>query len=87
MGHGRSSAAARLPITSSRDRRPTIRRFELQLYQTDRGGWHPVLTANTLGELETSARVLSWQTGKLLRLVDPDGKILREISPPQRTTV
>ena len=46
-----------------------------------------MLTANTLAELETSARVLSWQTGNLLRLVDPDGKVLREISPPERTAV
>jgi hypothetical protein len=59
----------------------------LQIYQTDQGGWHPVLTANTMAELETSARVLGWQTGKLLRLVDPDGKVLREIEPQPKTAV
>lgn len=46
-----------------------------------------MLTAKTLGELETSARVLGWQTGKLLRLVDPDGRVLREIQPQPKAAV
>lgn len=38
-------------------------------------------TAMTLAELESAARVLGWQTGKPLRFVDPEGRILREIQP------
>ncbi|HKA25716.1 MAG TPA: hypothetical protein VKF80_12120 [Candidatus Eisenbacteria bacterium] len=26
-------------------------------------------------------RLLSWQTGKRLRVVDPDGRVVREIEP------
>jgi hypothetical protein len=46
-----------------------------------------VQTARTQGELETAARVLGWQTGRLLRLVDPDGQVLREIQPPPKAAV
>jgi hypothetical protein len=70
-----------------RDRRLAIRRFALQLYQPESGGWRTVLTANTLEELETSARVLGWQTGKLLRLLDPEGNVLREIQPQPKAAV
>lgn len=56
----------------------------MQLYQPERGGWNTVLTANTREALETSARVLSWQTGKPLRLVDPDGAVLEELQPPRK---
>jgi hypothetical protein len=53
----------------------------LQLYQPDSGGWHTVVTALTPEALETSARLLSWQTEKRVRILDPDGRMVREAGP------
>ncbi len=42
------------------------------------------MTALEAAELETSARLLSWQTGKRLRIVNPDGQVIGDTgaSPP-----
>ncbi len=66
-------------------RRPTIRRYELQLYQPDWGGWHLVMTATTAEVLETPLRLLGWQTGKRVRVVDPDGRVVKEVVSAERT--
>ena len=55
-----------------------MRRFQVQVFQPDLDGWHTVVTAATPEALETSARLLNWQTGKRVRIVDPDGQVLRE---------
>jgi len=54
------------------------------MFTPDWGGWHTVVTAASEAQLATSARLLGWQTGKRLRLVDPDGRVLREIPPGSR---
>jgi len=61
--------------------RPAIRRFELQVFAPDWGGWHTVVTAANEDMLTVPSRLLRWQTGKSLRVVDPDGRIVRELSP------
>ncbi|MGH7725715.1 MAG: hypothetical protein ACREOU_09820 [Candidatus Eiseniibacteriota bacterium] len=50
-----------------------MRRYELQLWEPDKGGWRTVLTAATTGELNRTARTLRWQTQKPVRLVGPEG--------------
>jgi hypothetical protein len=70
-----------------RERRLAIRRYQLQLYQPDSGGWHTVVTAVTPEALDTSARLLSWQTEKRVRILDPEGQVLREAEPPAPSTV
>jgi len=68
--------------------RSAIRRYELQVFAPDWGGWHTVVTAADEGTLAVPSRLLSWQTGKRLRIVDPDGRVVREIEPSssQRAT-
>jgi hypothetical protein len=61
--------------------RSTIRRYQLQVFAPDWGGWHTVMTAAEDASLGVPTRLLSWQTGKRLRVVDPDGRIVREIGP------
>jgi hypothetical protein len=39
------------------------------------------MTAAEDASLGVPTRLLSWQTGKRLRIVDPDGRIVREIDP------
>ncbi len=50
-----------------------MRRYELQLWEPDKGGWRTVLTAATAGDLDRTARTLRWQTQKPVRLVGPEG--------------
>jgi hypothetical protein len=39
------------------------------------------MTAAEDASLGVPTRLLSWQTGKRLRVVDPDGRVVREIEP------
>ena len=39
------------------------------------------MTAAGEEALGVPTRLLSWQTGKRLRIVDPDGRVVREIEP------
>ena len=55
-----------------------MRRYELQLWEPDKGGWRTVLTAASLEMLQRSARTLKWQTEKPIRILGPDG-----IIPPE----
>lgn len=75
--------APRLPTSESQEEsgRPAIRRYQLQLFAPDWGGWHTVMTAAEEASLGVPTRLLSWQTGKRLRVVDPDGRVVREIEP------
>ena len=50
-----------------------MRRYEVQLWEPDKGGWRTVLTAVDARMLRISARTLAWQTQKPVRLVGPDG--------------
>jgi hypothetical protein len=52
-----------------------VRRFELQLWEPDKGGWRTVLTAADVATMRRSARTLHWQTQKPVRLVGPDGVV------------
>jgi hypothetical protein len=54
-----------------------VRRFELQLWEPDKGGWRTVLTAASAEMLERSARTLGWQTRKPIRVMGPDGAVPR----------
>ena len=44
------------------------------------------MTAAEDAALGVPTRLLSWQTGKRLRIVDPDGRIVREIDPEATET-
>ena len=50
-----------------------MRRYELQLWEPDKGGWRTVLTALDAEMLRRSAGTLAWQTQKPVRLLGPDG--------------
>ena len=39
------------------------------------------MTAADEESLGVPTRLLGWQTGKRLRIVDPDGRVVREIAP------
>jgi len=54
-----------------------VRRFELQLWEPDKGGWRTVLTAADVEMLERSARTLEWQTQRPIRILGPDGAVPR----------
>jgi len=54
-----------------------VRRYELQLWEPDKGGWRTVLTAASTEMLERSARTLEWQTRKPVRILGPDGAVPR----------
>jgi hypothetical protein len=53
----------------------SLRRYELQLWEPDKGGWRTVLTAATEQGLARSARTLQWQTQKPIRILGPDGAV------------
>jgi hypothetical protein len=55
-----------------------LHRFELQLWEPDKGGWRTVLTAANAEMLKRSARTLQWQTQKPIRVLGPDGVIPHE---------
>lgn len=50
-----------------------MRRYQLQLWEPDKGGWRTVLTAASAEALQNSARTLHWQTQKPVRLLGPEG--------------
>lgn len=52
-----------------------VRRYELQLWEPDKGGWRTVLTAADAAMLRRSARTLQWQTQKPVRLLGPEGVV------------
>jgi hypothetical protein len=52
-----------------------VRRYELQLWEPDKGGWRTVLTAVDAEMLQRSARTLGWQTQKPIRVLGPDGVV------------
>jgi hypothetical protein len=54
----------------------SLRRYELQLWEPDKGGWRTVLTAADAASVGRSARTLHWQTQKPVRLLGPDGVVL-----------
>jgi hypothetical protein len=53
----------------------SLRRYELQLWEPDKGGWRTVLTAADAASVGRSARTLHWQTQKPVRLLGPDGVV------------
>ena len=55
-----------------------MRRYELQLWEPDKGGWRTVVTAANAELLQRSAHTLEWQTRKPVRVVGPDGVVSRE---------
>jgi hypothetical protein len=55
-----------------------LRRYELQLWEPDKGGWRTVLTAASKEMLKRSARTLQWQTQKPVRVLGPDGVLSHE---------
>ena len=66
-----------------------VRRYELQLWEPDKGGWRTVLTATDAAMMQRSARTLHWQTQKPVRLVTPEGivsldALLDESTPATR---
>lgn len=52
-----------------------MRRYELQLWEPDKGGWRTVLTAASAEALTRSARTLEWQTRKPVRVFGPEGAV------------
>lgn len=50
-----------------------MQRFELQLWEPDKGGWRTVVTAVDAATMIKSARTLAWQTQKPVRILGPDG--------------
>lgn len=55
-----------------------MRRYELQLWEPDKGGWRTVLTAVDVEMMKRSARTLAWQTQKPVRLLGPDGVVAHD---------
>jgi hypothetical protein len=62
-----------------------VRRYELQLWEPDKGGWRTVLTAADAAMLRRSARTLHWQTQKPVRLVDPGGVVSLDAAAEEAT--
>jgi hypothetical protein len=54
---------------------PVVHRYELQLWEPDKGGWRTVLTAASAESMKRSARTLQWQTRKPVRVVGPEGVV------------
>lgn len=55
-----------------------MRRYELQLWEPDKGGWRTVLTAADVEAMRRSAATLSWQTRKPVRVLGPDGVVTHD---------
>lgn len=55
-----------------------MRRYELQLWEPDKGGWRTVVTAADADTMARSARTLAWQTQKPVRVLGPDGVVLQD---------
>lgn len=52
------------------------RRYELQLWEPDKGGWRVMLTADEPERLVRAARTLVWQSQKPVRVLDPEGAVV-----------
>ena len=63
------------PSRADTDREARLRRYELQLWEPDKGGWRTVLTAMDADALQRSARTLGWQTQKPVRVLGPEGVV------------
>ena len=57
-----------------------MHRFELQLWEPDKGGWRTVLTAASAEALARSAQTLQWQTRKPVRVFGPGGIVPLELA-------
>ena len=55
-----------------------MRRYELQLWEPDKGGWRTVLTAVDVEMMKRSAKTLHWQTQKPVRVLGPDGVVTHD---------
>ena len=64
-----------------------MRRFELQLWEPDRGGWRTVVTAAAADMVKRSARTLAWQTQKPVRVLGPDGVVSHDVDEAGAPTV
>lgn len=53
-----------------------LHRYELQLWEPDKGGWRVMLTANEPERLVRAAHTLAWQSQKPVRVVDPEGAVV-----------
>ena len=52
-----------------------MQRFELQLWEPDKGGWRTVVTAVDAAAMKKSARTLAWQTRQRVRILGPEGVV------------
>ena len=59
-----------------------MRRYELQLWEPDKGGWRTVVTAVDADMMTRSARTLAWQTQKPVRVLGPDGVVPHDDGVP-----
>jgi hypothetical protein len=53
-----------------------LHRYELQLWEPEKGGWRVVVTASDPDRLARTARTLAWQTQKPVRVLGPDGAVM-----------
>ena len=64
-----------------------MRRYELQLWEPDKGGWRTVVTAVDVDMIRKSAQTLAWQTQKPVRVLGPDGVVAHDADETVATTV
>jgi len=64
-----------------------VRRYELQLWEPDKGGWRTVVTAIDAETMKRSARTLAWQTQKPVRVLGPDGVVEHDDEAAGASTV
>ena len=64
-----------------------MHRYELQLWEPDKGGWRTVVTAVDAGMMKKSARTLAWQTQKPVRVLGPEGVVEHDTDDAPASTV
>ena len=57
-----------------------MRRYELQLWEPDKGGWRTIVTAADVDTMRRSAQTLAWQTQKPVRVLGPDGVVTHDVA-------